>query len=37
MGQLLASISVNSGFLNIHLHALHVCEYSGTIHLDFRE
>ena len=32
-----SSISVNSGFQNIHLHASHVGEYSATIHLDFRE
>ena len=35
--QLFSSMSVNSGFLNIHLHASHVGEYSATIHLDFRE
>ena len=32
-----SSISVNSGFQNIHLHASHVGEYPATIHLDFRE
>ena len=32
-----SSISVNSGFQNIHFHASHVGEYSATIHLDFRE
>ena len=35
--QLFSSISVNSGFQNIHLHVSHVGEYSATIHLDFRE
>ena len=35
--QLFSSISVNSGFQNIRLHASHVGEYSATIHLDFRE
>ena len=34
--QLFSSISVNSGFQNIHLQASHVGEYSSTIHLDFR-
>ena len=35
--QLFSSISMNSGFSNIHLHASHVSEYSATILLDFRE
>ena len=35
--QLFSSISVNSGFWNIHLHASHAGEYSAAIHLDFRE
>ena len=35
--QLFSSISVNSGFWNIHLHASQVGEYSVAIHLDFRE
>ena len=37
--QLIFSISVNSGFKNIHLspcHALHVGDCSVTIHLDSR-
>ena len=35
--QLLSSISVNSGFKNIHLIASHVGEYSTINLLDFRE
>ena len=35
--QLFSSISVNSGFWNIHLHVSHVGEYSATIHLHFDE
>ena len=35
--QLFSSISVNSGFENIHLDDLNVGEYSVTVHLHFGE
>ena len=35
--QLFFSISVDSGFKNIYLAALHLGKYLATIHLDFKE